>query len=273
MRSLLGAMAVLLITAGVAAARPGEDAKTAEARAHFESGLARYNLKEYKAAIEEFEAAYRLKPDPVFLYNLGQSYRFADDPEQALHFYRAYLRERPNAPNRSEVEERITQLEAVIAAKKSAATPPDQTLPPEGTTTPPPPVAAGPPATVTPAQTAPPAAVDWNAGRKKRLAGIGVAAGGIAAIGVGVAFSVLAKQASDKLTKGTQDSMYDFNLDRQGRTDQGVAIAMYVVGGVAVAAGAALWGLGWRDAHRRRDVVLVPSVGLHEVGAHAVIRF
>ncbi|MGZ3408359.1 MAG: tetratricopeptide repeat protein, partial [Polyangia bacterium] len=104
-----------------------------EARQHYESGLARYNLKEYKAAIEEFEAAYRLKPDPVFLYNLGQAYRLADDPEQALHFYRAYLRERPNAANRKDVEERVGQLEEVIAAKKTAAQPPDHTLPPETT--------------------------------------------------------------------------------------------------------------------------------------------
>ena len=127
------AASVILLTAGVVHARPAEDPKVAEARQHYESGLARYNLKEYKAAIEEFEAAYRLKPDPVFLYNLGQAYRLADDPEQALHFYRAYLRERPGASNRKDVEERVGQLEEVIAAKKTAAQPPDHTLAPETT--------------------------------------------------------------------------------------------------------------------------------------------
>src|SRR3954463_12832724 len=106
-------IAIISMVAGPATAKPPEDPKVAEARQHYESGLARYNLKEYKAAIEEFEAAYRLKPDPVFLYNLGQTYRLADDPEQALHFYRAYLRERPTAGNRKDVEERIAQLEEV----------------------------------------------------------------------------------------------------------------------------------------------------------------
>ena len=100
-----------------------------------------------------------------------------------------------------------------------------------------------------------------------------MAAGGLAALGVGVAFSVLAKQASDKLTHGAQDATYDLALDCQGRTDQNVAIAMYVVGGVAVAAGAVLWGLGWRDAHRRHALAIVPALGPQHVGAHAILRF
>ena len=257
-----------MLLSSVAAARPGIDPKTAEARGHFESGLARYNLKEYKAAIEEFEAAYRLKPDPVFLYNLGQAYRLDDQPDQAIHFYRAYLRDRPGASNRSEVEERVTQLEAVIAAKKTAATPPDRPLPPDGggTVTP-----KTPSIVPTPVESA--ASVDWSAGRTKRLAGIGVAAGGVAAIGVAAAFSVLAKQASDKLTNGTPGAPYDKNLDRQGRTDQNAAIAMYAVGGAAVAAGAVLFGLGWRDAHRRTAVAIVPSLSPQQVGAYAIVQF
>ena len=44
---------VLLLTVGAVQAKPPEDPKVAEARQHFESGLARYNLKEYRAAIDE----------------------------------------------------------------------------------------------------------------------------------------------------------------------------------------------------------------------------
>jgi tetratricopeptide (TPR) repeat protein len=224
-------------------------------------------LKEYKAAIEEFEAAYRLKPDPVFLYNLGQAYRLADDPEQALHFYRAYLRERPGASNRKDVEERVGQLEEVIAAKKTAAQPPDHTLAPE--TTP-----AQPAPAVQPAPTATErVVVDARAGRTKRVAGIAAAGVGVASIGVAIGMSVLAKQASDKLTNGAAGSMYDLNLDRQGRTDQNAAIALYAVGGVAVAAGVVLYVLGWRDAHRPRAMALVPRPGAHAVGADALVRF
>jgi tetratricopeptide (TPR) repeat protein len=97
---------------------------------HPNSGLAHYNLQEYKDAIADFEAAYRLKPDPVFLYNLAQAHRLPDSLERALYFYRAFLRASPSAPNRREVEERITTLERAIAEKIEVAKPPDHTLPP-----------------------------------------------------------------------------------------------------------------------------------------------
>ena len=259
-----------LLVCAAAYARPPEDPTIAEARRHYEAGLARFNLKEYKAAVEEFEAAYRLRPDPVFLFNLGQSYRLADDPEQALYFYKAYLRMAPDAVNRRDVEERIGALEQVIAAKKKAARPPDQTLPPSEH----PAEAAPTPTTAAAATTtAPPPAGDRRAGRTKKIAGLATAAGGVAALGVAVGFSVLAAQASDQLTHGMPGAMYDLDLDRRGRTDQDVAIALYAVGGAAVAAGAVLYVLGWREAGARRSFVVAPAFGPRQAGVHARVRF
>ena len=101
-RMRLRAFVFSFLFAVVAHAAP-DDSQRAEARRHYEAGLAHFNLREYKQAVDEFQAAYRLRPDPVFLYNLGQSYRLANDPEQALYFYRAYLRTSDNPPNRPEV--------------------------------------------------------------------------------------------------------------------------------------------------------------------------
>jgi hypothetical protein len=131
MRIMNGLIVFLLLLAGTlqAEARP-EDPKIAGARQRYESGLAHFNLQEYGPAIEDFEAAYRLKPDPVFLYNLAQAHRLADHPDRALYFYRAYLHNSESVPNRREVEERIASLEALIAEKKTVAKPPDHTLPP-----------------------------------------------------------------------------------------------------------------------------------------------
>ena len=123
-------LAVLLCGANIAAARPAEDASIAEAKQHYMSGMAHFNLQEYAQAIAEFEAAYRLKPDPVFLYNLGQTYRLSNNAERALYFYKAYLRSAPDAPNRAEVEGRIANLEKLMSDQKSIATPPDHTLEP-----------------------------------------------------------------------------------------------------------------------------------------------
>jgi tetratricopeptide (TPR) repeat protein len=121
--------AVLLLFASAAQASPTDAAK-AEARGHYERGLAHFNLREYPQAINEFQAAYRTLPDPVFLYNLAQSYRLSNAAEQALYFYQTYLRAATNASNRSEVEDRIATLEKLIGEKRSAEKAPEPKAPP-----------------------------------------------------------------------------------------------------------------------------------------------
>jgi tetratricopeptide (TPR) repeat protein len=176
---------LVLALASPASAKQAEDAATAQARKLYLSGLAHFNLQEYQPAIDDFEAAYRLKPDPVFLYNLGQSHRLADNPERALYFYRTYLRNFASAPNRVEVEGRIATLEKLIADKKNVATPPDHALAPEETPAPPPPTPAPAPVVVTPA----PAPVAHTPVYKKwwlwTIVGV-VAAGAAVGIAVGV---------------------------------------------------------------------------------------
>jgi tetratricopeptide (TPR) repeat protein len=113
---------VVGIVARTAQAAPAADLQTVEARRLFQEGMAHFNLREYKQAVEQFQAAYRLRPDPVFLFNVAQAYRLAQDPDQALYFYQAYLRTSENPPNRGEVQERIAALEKEIAARKAQPT-------------------------------------------------------------------------------------------------------------------------------------------------------
>jgi tetratricopeptide (TPR) repeat protein len=123
-------LALCLAPFAVAGAAPDADPKLEEAKQRYESGLAHFNLREYQAAIEDFRAGYRLKPDPVFLYNLAQAHRLAEHLEDALYFYRAYLRVGDNLPNRREVEERVASLEKLLAEKSKLKRPPDQTMAP-----------------------------------------------------------------------------------------------------------------------------------------------
>jgi tetratricopeptide (TPR) repeat protein len=192
MRVIVAAAPIVLMAAlcslpsSVALATPAEDSPRAEARRHYESGLAHFNLREYPQAVEDFQAAYRLRPDPVFLYNLGQSYRLANDPDQALYFYRAYLRTSESAPNRREVEDRIAVLEKLMADKQKLATPPDQALSPDAKAP-----AAEKPAASTPAAavvvTAPPPEPKRTPVYKRwwLWTAVGVVAAG-AAVGIGV---------------------------------------------------------------------------------------
>lgn len=156
----LVAAVVLAGTAGHALAQTaGKEApkdNKALAKEHFQRGTSFYDLGRYSEAIREFEAAYQLKNDPAFLYNLAQAYRLVGNPERALHFYRTYLRYVPKAANRAEIEERIEALEKAAAEKGAAQTSP----PPVGTTPPPispPPTTTAPPATTPPTTTPPPA--------------------------------------------------------------------------------------------------------------------
>jgi tetratricopeptide (TPR) repeat protein len=133
-----------LLVASAAWAEATADTKTA-AKEHYARGTSYYDLGKYDDAIKEFEAAYQLKNDPAFLYNLAQSYRLAGNAERALHFYRTYLRYMPKAANRTEIEDRIAALERQVATESKATTTP----PPAGTTPPPTVTVTPPPPTVT----------------------------------------------------------------------------------------------------------------------------
>src|SRR5690349_808743 len=99
-----------LLAVGVAPARAqtkdSPDNKAA-AKEHYARGTSFYDLGRYDDAIKEFEAAYELKNDPAFLYNLAQSYRQVGNHEQAVHFYKTYLRYVPKSPNKADIEEKI----------------------------------------------------------------------------------------------------------------------------------------------------------------------
>ncbi len=126
---VLVSTSVLVFSCGPARA---ED-KTA-ARDHWERGTKFYDLGKYDDAIREFEAAYEAKGDPAFLYNLAQSHRLAGHVGDSLRFYKTYLRYVPKAPNRADIEERIKELEKIVAERPSTDS--------AGTTTPPPSVSA-----------------------------------------------------------------------------------------------------------------------------------
>jgi hypothetical protein len=114
------ALVVLALAVRVAAADP---TPAEQARAHFDKSTVAYNLGKFDEAIAELETAYRLDPDPAYLYSLAQAYRLANNRERALFFYRRYLAvAAPDEPNRADVEQRIATLEAEqIEADKAAA--------------------------------------------------------------------------------------------------------------------------------------------------------
>jgi tetratricopeptide (TPR) repeat protein len=114
MRSVAGltVLVVSLVVGHAASAGTKEDSDRAAAREATKQATAAFNLGQYDEAASLYEQAYKLVPDPILLYDVGQSYRQANKLDKALVAYRSYLRTAPeDAPNRPKVEQWISELE------------------------------------------------------------------------------------------------------------------------------------------------------------------
>jgi len=97
------------------------------AKQHFDEATTAYNLGEFRRAADEYKLAYKILHDPLILYNIAQAFRLAKDFEQALFFYKSYLRNLPNARNHADVTQRIATLELELARQREvASTPPNE---------------------------------------------------------------------------------------------------------------------------------------------------
>jgi len=100
------------------------------AKEHYTEGQKRYNLGEYQVALEEFKAAYLIKTDPAFLFNVAQCQRQLRDYAGAEKSYRAFLREASvDSEQRESVKKLVTDM-TTAQADERARRPPTGTKPP-----------------------------------------------------------------------------------------------------------------------------------------------
>lgn len=234
------------------------------AREHFERGTRLYDLGQYAGAAKEYEAAYEAKDDPALLFNCGQAYRGARNPEKAIVFFKSFLRKMPDAPNRAEVEARIAELQRVIEMQRhSNSQPPQGTLPPSSMQI----------IVQTTHTTRPPNADEMRAARIKRIAGLAVGGVGIVALGLGGMFTALADNANRHIVQG--DTWSTNQQDRRDGYEAGY-ITSFAVGGAAVATGLVLYLVGKHDQRRQHSVENIqftPAAGPHGAGASLSERF
>ncbi len=95
----------------------GADADAEEnARQHYRQGTAFFDGQRYAEAAAEFEEAYRLYPNVIILYALGQAYEGTLQVHKAIEAYRSYLEgSAPDDERRADVESRIQLLERLLA--------------------------------------------------------------------------------------------------------------------------------------------------------------
>jgi len=161
-RGVLALVALLGCLGAPGAARAqGESEKRQQAKEHYEMANRFYDVGKYGDAINEYEEAYLLVEDPALLFNIGQAFRLWDRPEDAIRSYKNYLRRRPDASNRADVEKKIADLERTLDERRRAGALQPQPAPAPGgsglSATASPPV-ANPPVVSSPASPAGPTA-------------------------------------------------------------------------------------------------------------------
>ncbi len=112
-KSLLRVSVFLALEAAAVSAFAADVSPEAQetARKTYQAGAQAYSDGHYKDAIDLFLEAARVAPNAAFSYNIGLAYEQLGDHDNALRWYRDYLRELPEAPDRADIEPRVREAE------------------------------------------------------------------------------------------------------------------------------------------------------------------
>jgi len=294
-RGWLAFVALVLCVSVPAIARAQTEAdKKAQAKELYERATRLYDVGKYGDAIDAYEKAYLLVEDPALLYNIGKAYRLWDRPEDAVRSYKNYLRKRPEASNRPDVERKIAELERTIderrrsgGAAAATAVPSAPPSPAPATANPAGPAApeegaypgAGPTGAVLPANppSAEPAGVDLTqpAGEprpKRNWLAWGLVGGGGAFLIFSAAMAAVGSAEANKLRDASRNhEAFDPNVEKTGKAANVLAIVGLVAGVGAGGVGAYLF---WRDSRSQGPAAsIVPEVAPSYAGARALLTF
>lgn len=250
-------LAIAMVLGALGVAHADTTAKAAAAAAYRE-GQRHYAAGDYPVAAARFLDAYDVDPDPVYLFNAAQAFRFAEDCVQAANYYRRFLAAVVSAPNLDRVRANLDEMDACV---KRLAQPPPPPSPPAV-----PEPAAAPTAPATP--TLPPPAIDGGRRLERRI-GIALGVAGLVAAGAGVWFQhdvgyfehrVAGCVPARPCTAGAVDRWND-----RGNRASLAAIGSYSVAGAALVGGATLYLLGRSSSAER--IAIVPAPGGALIGA------
>ena len=273
MRAVLTALVIL------SAATPTEAQPRTEAKKLFESATRAYDMGQYEDAAATFRRVFELTGSAEVLFNIGQAYRLGKRYDEALLFYRSFLRRVPGAASRPDVERRITEIEEMVARQRHEAGAPPVGLSPSPPADAPavdepahtPAVLPAPPVIV-PAPLAPSSA---PAARRARVAGyVLVAVAGVAAVSGGALLGVAEATAGSLEASARQHQPYDLaaqDRERLGQTQSNVGLGLLIGAGLVAVVGVAAIVVGHRSRPER--VTVAPSLSPSHLGVVLVGSF
>ena len=121
MRLLLQIVAAGAVALALLAPAAADDAKVEEARMHYQNAEKAMEEGRFAGAAAEYIAAYEIMGDAVLFFKIATAYDQAGDCEQALVYYRRYLRQgSPTEQFKTTTEERIAACSAASTTGTTA---------------------------------------------------------------------------------------------------------------------------------------------------------
>jgi tetratricopeptide (TPR) repeat protein len=240
-------------------------------------GAEAFATGDYPQARAAFEAAYRIHPEPVLLFNIASSFRREGKRKRAIKAYTRFLDEaEPGDPRIDLAVETIDALEEAIAARETAEKMEAEAARAEAARDRAEREAAARRsenarlrANLRAKQSPPPPS---SSGRTLRRVGLGFGAVGALSIGLSLYDARRARNAERALEGVTSWEQRDSDLYREGQAAGQRAVIAGVAGAALVGTGAVLYLLGRRAGESRR-VEVGPTVGDGAAGAVVSGRF
>jgi len=215
------------------------------AMAAYQRGTQNYNLAQYDAALADFKEAASLYASPDFQYNIALCYEKLGKRDEAIRAYVTYLKVKPDAEDRPNVEKHIKELQLEIQMDEQRRATAEAN---KGEVTPPPP-------DIEPEEEPPP-----KNGRGLVIAGASlVGVGAAVALGGGIGFGVLANDNAflvDEIQTGGNPSDYTFAeaqaFDKEGKRFEAIQVGLVAGGSAFAVTGAVLLALGLRKRKAAR---------------------
>ncbi|MGE5186690.1 MAG: tetratricopeptide repeat protein [Acidobacteriota bacterium] len=270
-------VACLVTFAATAAAEPEPTPKQkAKASELVKQAIAKSQSGDHEAAIDLYNQAYMIFPQPLLLSNVASEYAGMGKKVEAVKYFCKYLTDDPNGNNASYASAQARSLQIELGNEpddkdpcktkpKAAPPPPPPPPPPNGG-------GAGEPAG---------GGVTGTLGIEKaepetphgshalEYTGLAVGIVGLAAVGAGVYYGLQAKDISDQITNHDPMTMWPTNIkqmEADGQSDQNKQIAFMIVGGVATTTGVVMAIIGKSHASQPEHVSLRPVATPSSVG-------
>ncbi len=244
--------------------------------------IARSQAGDHTLAIELYQQAFTIIPQPILLSNIGAEYQLEQKPADAVTYFCKYLAAEPDGANAQFVTGQVKSLQAQLnieteegdvckaKPKPTAPLPPPTTeVPLTGTSFGP----AGGPTTET----------ESHPGRGLEIAGVAVAVVGGVSAAIGVHYALNGRHLSQAIDAHVAGDPWPATIDgvaikdwqSQGDAWNRDAYIFSIVGGAAVIAGVTMFviGHGKTDHASTEHARLVPVVTPNQSGFAVVGRF